>query len=139
MGSDELLRELMQKSTPDHPSDAFVDRVMEQIRQTPELSAVKKPFYMYLRSVLPFILLVGIVALFLLSSDLPLIDNLLGTGTIKQTVLFYFNALVVSMKIIFAWKFFSFAFMVILSGGILMLIDQLFSRRAKDFFLSKGL
>jgi hypothetical protein len=112
---------------------------MEKIRQAPELSAVKKPFYIYLWSALPFILLGGIVVLFLLSSDLPLIDNMPGAGSMSQTFLVYFNVLIDSMKIIFAWKFFSFALMVILSVGILMLIDQLFSGRAKDFFLSKGL
>jgi hypothetical protein len=82
---------------------------------------------------------VAIVILFLLSSDLPLINNLLGTGNFKQTVLLYFNAFAGSMKIIFAWRFFSFGIMVVFAGGILVLIDQLLGRRAKDFFLSKGL
>ncbi len=139
MGSDDLFRDLIQKSTPDTPSDAFVDNVMEQIRRAPEVAPAKRPYYLYLKSAFPLIGLAAIVVLFLVSSDLPIIDNLLGTGSYKQTVLFYFNLLSDSIRVVVAWKFFSFGIMVLLAGGILVVIDQLFSRRAKDFFLSKGL
>ena len=139
MGSDDFLRDLVQKSTPDNPSDAFVDNVMEQIRRAPELAPVKRSYFVILKSVLPLVGLVGIIVLFLASSDLPFANNLLGTGSFNQTVIFYFNSLADSLRIVFAWKFFSFGLMVLLAGGILMLIDQIFSRRAKDFFLSKGL
>lgn len=136
---DDFLRGLIQKSSSDNPSDDFVGKIMEQVRQMPEISSVRKPVYVYLGSLLPFILLVLTVFLFLLSSDLPFGDYFFGKEFYTKTLLPYLTVFLESFRALVSSKFTSYAFIMMIAAGVLILIDQLLSRRTKNFSLSKGL
>lgn len=136
---DDFLRELIQKSSSDNPSDDFVGKIMDKVRQMPEFSDARKPFYLYLRSLLPFILLTLTVFLFLCSSDLPFGDYFFGKEFYTKTLLPYLTVFLESFRALVSSKFTSYAFIIMIAAGVLILIDRLLSRRTKNFSLSKGL
>lgn len=135
----DFLRNLIQKSSPDNPSDAFVERIMGKVQQAPEFSVSRRPFYLYLWSVIPMFLLFVIVLLFLFTSDLPLGKIFPEKDYFTQTAMSYLIFLVHSFKMLVASKYISFAFIIVFAAGILVFIEYVFSGKAKEFFLSKGL
>ncbi len=136
---DDFLRELIQKSSSDNPSDDFVGKIMDKVRQMPEFSDARKPVYLYLRSLLPFILLTLTVFLFLCSSDLPFGDYFFGKEFYTKTLLPYLTVFLESFRALVSSKFTSYAFIIMIAAGVLILIDRLLSRRTRNFSLSKGL
>lgn len=136
---DDFLKELIQKSSSDNPSDDFVGKVMDKVRQMPEFSDARKPVYLYLRSLLPFILLALTVFLFLCTSDLPFGDYFFGKEFYTKTLLPYLTVFLESFRALVSSKFTSYAFIIMIAAGVLILIDRLLSRRTKNFSLSKGL
>jgi len=136
---DDFLRELIQKSSSDNPSDDFVGKVMDKVRQMPEFSDARKPVYLYLRSLFPFILLVFTVFLFLCTSDLPFGDYFFGKEFYTKTLLPYLTVFLESFRALVSSKFTSYAFIIMIAAGVLILIDRLLSRGTKNFSLSKGL
>ena len=130
--TDDLLKKLIQGSPLDSPSRDFVECVMDKVMENPVLTPVKKPFYFYLKSASPFILL-GIFCLFIyLTSDFSFMNWFPGKDYYTNSVIPYFITIVSCFKAIFATKFFSIAFMIVIAGSILIIIDRLFSRKAPD-------
>jgi len=136
---DDFLGDLIKKSSPDNPSDIFVERIMDKVQITPEFSFSKKSFYLYLWSALPVFLLVTIILLFLLTSDMPFSKYFPGKDYYSQTLIPYLLSLSNSFKELVISKYFSFAFIVIVAAGVLVVIESILSTKTKDFFLSKGL
>jgi len=139
LNKDDLLGRLIQKSSPDNPSDDFVDRIMEKVQAMPEFSDSKKTIYSYLRSILPFIFLTTVVFLFLFTSDLPFFNYFPGKEYFTQTFVPYFVSFLESFKVLISSKYISFFLTLVFAAGVLIFIEMIFSRRTKDFFLSKGL
>ena len=71
---DDFLRELIRRSPLDAPSDDFVDRVMAGIRPAPEISVVKKPFYLYLKAATPYVIVALVIFLIVATSDLSILN-----------------------------------------------------------------
>jgi hypothetical protein len=136
---DDFLGDLIKKSSSENPSEIFVERVMEKIQQEPGFSVPKNSFFRYLLSVLPAVLILSIILLFLFTSDFPFYNYFSGKDYFTMTLMPYLNSLWESFKVFFGLKSFSFALMVILAAGFLVFIEAVFSRKAKDFFLSKVL
>ena len=75
---DDFLRELIQRSPLDRPSDDFVDRVMADIQMSAEASVVKKPFYLYLKAAVPYAAITLFLFFVIATSDLPIFNWLPG-------------------------------------------------------------
>jgi len=135
---DDFLRDLIKKSSSDNPSDVFVEHIMEKVQQTQEFSVSKQPFYQYLWSALPLFLLTAIILLFLFTSDLPFGNYFPGKVYYTQILMPFLISLLESLKALITSKYFSFAFMVVLAAAVLVFIEQVFSWKIRDFFLSKG-
>jgi hypothetical protein len=126
---DDFLRELIKHSPLDSPSDDFVDRVMANIQLSPETSAVKKPFYLYLKAAVPYTIITLVLFFILATSDLPVFNWLPGKDYFTDNLLPYFSTLFMSFKNAFASKYVSWVLLISFSAGVLFTIDRLFSRR----------
>jgi len=136
---DDFLSDLIKKSSPDSPSAIFVERVMEDVQKATEYSSSKKTIYLYLWSALPVILIITIILLFLLTSDLPLSTYFPGKDYYTQTLEIYLHSLSNSFNLLFVSRYFSFGFTVMLATGTLIIIENIWGQKIKEFFLSRGL
>jgi len=126
---DVFLRNLIQKSSVESPSDDFVERVMGTVQMAPEIVSVRKPFMALLKSVLPYFGL-GLFFLFVcFTSDFPFMNWLPGKGFFTTTFLTYFSSIIIFFKGLFASKFVGMGITVVFSACFLVLIEYLFRRR----------
>jgi hypothetical protein len=126
---DDFLSELIKKSSLDSPSDDFVDRVMANIRQSPEVAGVKKPFYLLLKSAIPYTGVALIVFVIIATSDMPLFNWLPGKSYFAHDLVPYLGTLFAVLKSAFASKYVSWIMLISLSAGFLFTVDKLVSRR----------
>jgi len=127
--NDDFLRDLIRRSPLDRPSDDFVDRVMANIQMTPEVLVEKKPFFFYLKTVVPYVLITLIVFFVFATSDLPLFKWIPGKDYLTNNLFPYFGTMFLVFKNAFASKFVSWGLLISFSVGVLFFIDRLFSRR----------
>ena len=127
--NDDFLRELIQRSPLDRPSDDFVDRVMATIQISPEIAVEKRPFYFYLKAIVPYAIIALTLFFVFATSDLPVFNWLPGKDYLMNNLLPYFGSLFLVFKNAFASKFVSLGLLISFSAGVLFFIDRLFSRR----------
>jgi hypothetical protein len=126
---DDFLREIIRRSPLDMPSDGFTDRVMAGIQMAPEVSAVKKPFYLYLKAALPYVIITLVLGFVISTSDLPVFNWLPGKDYFLNSLLPYFGTLLTGLKNAFASKYVSWCLLISLAAGLLFLADRILSRR----------
>ena len=129
MFKDDFLARLIRQSPLDCPSDNFVDHVMENIQHAPEVVAVNKPFFLYLREAVPYTILALLLLFVFATSDLPFMNWLPGRDYFIKNLVPYFETLLTGLNNAFASKYVSFGLLISLSAGLLFMIDRLFSRR----------
>lgn len=125
----DFLKELMQKTRLDSPSEGFVDRVMAQIKEVPEVQTVKAPFYLSLKSAVPYVLLALFLIFVLATSDLPIFNWVPGKDYLLNSLMTYMGTFFAVLKNAFSSKYVSWVLLISFSAGMLYLIDRLFSRR----------
>ncbi len=126
---DDFLRELINRSPLDSPSEDFVDRVMAGIQTNAEVEVVKKPFFHYLKVSAPYFILVFFIFVVIATSDLPLFNWFPGKAYFTNNLMPYLETLFMVFKKAFSSKFVSWGLLISFSTGVLFLIDRLFSRR----------
>jgi hypothetical protein len=127
---DDFLMGLFRNQSMESPSDHFTEGVMEQILREPEAVPVKKPFYLYLRSAWPYVLLGLAILLFLFTSDLPFTGYIPGKEYFSKNLLPYFQSLFSGFKSLqITMKTISIPVMVILAGGLLLTLDHFLFRK----------
>ena len=126
---DDFLRDLIKRSPLDRPSDDFVDRVMANIQISPEVTAVKKPFYLYLKAAIPYVIITLVLFVVCTTSDLPIFNWLPGKDYLINNLLPYMGTLLTVLKSAFASRYVSWGLLISFSAGILYLIDRMLSRR----------
>jgi hypothetical protein len=129
MERDDLLCELIRQCPLDSPSDDFVDRVMANIRVAPEITPVKKPFFIFVKATSPFAVLILVLVVVFSTSDLPIFNWLPGKEYFINIFVPYFGSIFTGLKDVFTSKFVSFGLLISVSAGLLFLIDKWFSRR----------
>ncbi len=127
---DEVLKKLIQCSPLDSPSDGFVERVMGKIQENTIPVAIKQPFYVHLKSIFPFVLLGAFCLIIFFTSDFPFLNQFPGKSTFSDSILPYITMILTSFQTIFSTKYFSYAFMIVVAGLLLFLIEKVFSHRA---------
>jgi len=127
---DDYLRELIQSSPLDTPSDDFVERVMKGIETSTEGAEVKKPYYYYIKTISPY-LLIGFLGVFVITtSDLPIFNWMPGKSYFLNTMVPYLGSLFAVVKTAFASKYVSWVVLISVSSGLLYFVDRIFSRHA---------
>jgi hypothetical protein len=127
---DGFLRDLIRNSPLDSPSEGFVERVMAQIEPSPEVSPAKKPFYLYLKAVVPYVVIAIIVVMIVATSDLPIFNWFPGKKYVTTELLPYLGSLFAVFKTAFASKAVSWVLLISFSAGMLYLVDRLVTRRS---------
>ncbi len=125
----DLLTDLMRHSSLETPSDDFTLNVMSRVGAMPAYQSRKKPFFIFIKSALPWMLLVAIFVLFYVSSDLPYGKYLPGGEYMKGVLLPAVNSFFSSFKELASNKFYSIALVILICGGGLFGIERLFSRK----------
>jgi hypothetical protein len=129
---DDLLKDLFRDQQWEVPGDDFTGNVMEQISLATEVSPVKKPFFAILRSSWPYVIIVLVSLLFLLTSDLPFTDYIPGKGYFTKNLIPYFSSLFSMLKpLISNGKAISIPIMVILGGSFLVGFDHFLFRKVE--------
>ena len=126
---DDFLRELIQKSPLDSPSDNFVDRIMAYLQVAQEMAPAKKPFSLYVKIAIPYAVLVLVIFFVFATSDLPFLNWLPGKEYFFDSFLPYFGSLLTILKNTLSSKYVSMGLLIGLSAGLLFLIDRWFSHR----------
>ena len=126
---DDFLRELIQETPRETPSDGFVDRIMANIQMSPETAVAKKTFYVHLQTIAPYVVTGLVVVFVIFTSDLPMLNWFPGKNYLTNNLLPYLGTLLMVFKSAFASKFVSWVFLISFSAGVLVVIDRLFSRR----------
>ena len=127
---DDLLGRLIQQAPLESPSDDFVERVMANIRMAPQTAPEHKPFLLYLKAIAPFMLLAFVFTVVFSTSDLPFLNWVPGKTYYLNTLVPYFGSLFAGLKNAFATKYVSFGMLIVVSTGLLYLVDRLFSHRS---------
>ena len=125
----DFLKELMQKTRLESPSEGFVDRIMVQIEEVPEVQTVKAPFYLSLKSAVPYVLLALFLIFVLATSDLPIFNWVPGKDYLLNSLMTYMGTFFAVLKNAFSSKYVSWVLLISFSAGMLYFIDRLFSRR----------
>ena len=127
--NDDILRELIQRIPLDSPSENFVDRVMAGVQTSPAVVVARKPFFLYLKTAVPYTAFALILFFVIATSDLPLFNWVPGKDYLLQNLLPYFQTLFTIFKNAFSSKFVSLGLLISFAAGALFLIDRLLSRR----------
>lgn len=128
--SDDLLKDLFRNQSWESPGDDFTGNVMEQILKAPEVSTVKKPFYLNLLSSWPYILLLLVSVVFLMTSDLPFTDYIPGKEYFTKNLLPYLGSLFSGFKpLVSNIKTISIPLMIILASSLLVGFDHFLFRK----------
>jgi hypothetical protein len=128
---DDFLRELVQKSPLESPSDDFVEKIMSQIELQPEPATVKKPFYLWLKSWSGYIALTLFVIFIFLTSDLSFLNFIPGKKYFSDLILPYINSILLPLKALFNnGKSLTIPLMIMVSSGLLFLFDRLLTRKS---------
>ena len=128
--NDDFLRNLVRKSSIESPSDGFVEKVMERIQPQPEVAPVKRSFFDFLKSFSGYLLLAGVLVVFFLTSDIPVLSWLPG----KQ---YFLDKVLPSFDFLHSWllsssgsgKGFSIPVMILAASGLFFLLDRLITYR----------
>lgn len=126
---DDFIGKLIQGSPLERPSDDFVDGVMEKIRLVPENALLKRPFFLMVRSVIPYMVVTFIIVFIFFTSDLPILSWLPGKKYWAFTLIPYFDTLFTSIKNVFISKYVSFGLVILASAVFLFFIDRILSRK----------
>ena len=127
---DDFLKDLFRSQPVETLGDDFTSDVMEQILKAPEIAAVRKPFYLILRSSWPYILLFIVTLVFIMTSDLPFSDYIPGKGYMIKNILPALKSLFSGFKpLVTNGKFIMIPTMVILAGSLLMGFDHFLFRK----------
>jgi hypothetical protein len=129
LNRDDFLGRLIRQGRTESPSDDFVERVMAGITTAPDGAPVKKPLFQYLKSGYPYAILIAVFIVVFSSSDLPFLQWLPGRSYYMNNLVPYFGTLFDGLKNAFSSRFVSFGIMVAVSGGLLFLVDRIFSRK----------
>ncbi|MCK9204341.1 MAG: hypothetical protein M0P58_07920 [Bacteroidales bacterium] len=130
---DDFIGRLIKDSSPEQPSDGFVDNVMEKIRMDPEMAQVRQPYYVILRSVIPYLILALICALIFFTSDLPFLNWLPGKEYWSNTFLPYFEMIFSGVKNALSSKYVSMGILIGFSVLFLIFIDHIMMKRKGSF------
>ncbi|MEI6885359.1 MAG: hypothetical protein WCO02_12780 [Bacteroidota bacterium] len=129
MLNDDFLAGLIRKTPLESPSDDFINNVMRGIELQPDAAVEKRPYFQWLNSAVPYVLL-GVIILFILySSDIPYLNFLAGKEYFSGLFVKIFQPFWISMKALFSSKFITYSFLIGVSAGFLFIIDKLFFRR----------
>jgi hypothetical protein len=127
---DDLLKDLFRKESWESPGDDFTGKVMDQILKAPAVAPVRRPFYLFLRSSWPYIVLFLVTVVFLMTSDLPFTDYIPGKGFFVKNLVPYFGSMFSGFKPLVAnTKSISIPLMVVLAGSLLMGFDHFLFRK----------
>jgi hypothetical protein len=129
---DDFLGKLFQNSPTESPSDTFTDDVMRKIRLAPAMVPAQKPFFLFLKNSWSYILVSLALLIFLLTSDLPLLNIIPGKEYFNTSVVPYITSLFSMVKSYFGgMKNISVPLMIIAAGGFLLLMDHWIFRKPK--------
>jgi len=127
---DDFLKDLFRNQSWESPGDDFTGNIMEQILKAPEVTPVKKPFYLILLSSWPYVILFLVTVLFLMTSDLPFTDYIPGKGYFTRNLLPNFGSLFSGFKpLVSNAKIISIPLMIILAGSLLVGFDHFLFRK----------
>lgn len=132
--TDDFLKKLIQKSALESPSEDFIQKVMADIELHPLVSPEKKPFFLYLKRLLPWGLLVFILVIVLVTSDIPFMNFIPGKESLSNLFIPYYHILIKGMTSLFGTaKIIFLVFSVILSIVFLMGIDFMVNKKKSVF------
>ncbi len=128
---DEMLKKLAGRVPLESPSDDFTSKVMAGINVRPETVKAGNPFYLFIKTAWPWLLLGIFVVVFLLSSDIPYLSFIPGKEFFHDHVAPYFSAFFVGIaKMFMGSKAVSITLALMASGGLLVGLDWLLRRRS---------
>lgn len=128
---DDLLKKLAGRIPLESPSDGFTSKVMAGIVAQPQTAKAKKPFWLFLRSAYPWILLGIFILVFIFSSDIPYLGIIPGNEFFSDHVVPVFNSLFAGMTSLFTGsKTLSITIALLASGVLLAAVDWLVRRRS---------
>jgi hypothetical protein len=127
---DDLLGRLISRTSVESPSEDFVDRVMSGIPVEPLLIREKKPFYLFLKGTLPWILLSVAVIAVLFTSDIPFLSDIPGKTYFTQSLGPYLLSMFSGFTKLFTdSKVGIYSVMILFAGGGLLALDYFLNNR----------
>ena len=129
MLKDDFLADLIGKVPLESPSDEFINNVMVAIGPLSSHVIEKRPFYLMIKSLLPYIAPGIIIVFILFSSDIPYLNYISGKEYFSATFIKIVQPFWISMKTLISSRFITYSLLIGVSAGFLFIIDKLFSRR----------
>jgi len=126
---DDFLASLIRKAPLESPSDEFVGKVMESIEPLAPPLYEKQPYFLWLKSYVPYFGLGALIVLILYSSDIPYFNFLSARDHFSDMFIHVFRPFIASLKTLVSSRLISYSLLIGVSAGFLFLIDSLFSRR----------
>ena len=121
---DDFLGRLISSTPLESPSEDFVDRVMSGIPVEPLLVREKRPFYLFLKGTLPWILLSVAVIAVLFTSDIPFLSDFPGKAYFTESLGPYLLTMFSGITKLFTdSKTGIYSVMILFAGGGLLALD----------------
>lgn len=125
---DDILKELIGKSTPLSPSGDFTKNVMDQVRMQPVVVPEEASFTANMKSVAGYLLVAAVIAGFFITSDIPFMNWIPGKQSFIDTFAVYFGPVLSSIKSI-SLKSLSIPLMIVVATGLFFLVDTFLAQR----------
>jgi hypothetical protein len=127
---DDFLRDLVQKSSLESPSDDFVKKIMGQIQPQFQAAPVKKSFFLYLKSSSGYLVLAAFILFVLITSDIAFLNFIPGKLYFYENILPVFNSIILPLKALFSnGKSLTIPIMIVVAAGLFFILDLLMARK----------
>ena len=126
---DDILRKVIRDIPLDSPSEDFEKRIMDAINVSTETSQVHRSLFTKFLNYLPYLGVVAILILFLVTSDLSVGKYFPGKDYFVNLLAPYLTMMASGFNSLLSSSYVIFGLGIGASAGFLMLIDHIFDRR----------
>jgi len=126
---DPFISDLIKRSSTDAPPEDFVKNVMTRIEVMPAYGTKKKPFFYYVKNILPWLLVAGFVIVVFLTSDISLFQKIPGMEYFQNTLIPSISESISSFNRLFSNRFLTIGLAVVIAGVFLFGIEKVFNRK----------
>jgi hypothetical protein len=130
LNRNDQLGSLISQMPLDSPSDDFIDRVMMAVQVKEVELEARKSWWDYLKSAIPYAAIILFIALVYFTSDMSFFKGMTGESVLVNQLFTFFGNSIRILASAFSTGYVSWGILIGISGGLIYLIDQAFTRKA---------
>ena len=127
---DDFISNLIKQVPLEEPSGEFEKSVMEKVRTIPSFQPRKRSFLFIVKSVFPWVLLLGGLVVLYKMFNIPVNDYTYTQHYLRELLIPSINIVFDSFRELASGKFYSIFLVVVVCGGLLFGIERIINNRS---------